>query len=118
MEMGTGMGMGMGVLYLQHCAQTLHLPTTFPNQACLGVLTMPPGKSGRLWVQKMQVDDLVAHWKTGREGFVRYIAGDLKYMVIYFDEDQGGPCEEWRRCAAFKVKSEALPISIGLAIAV
>jgi hypothetical protein len=30
-------------LYLHHCAQALHLPTTFPNQSCIGVLTLLDG---------------------------------------------------------------------------
>ena len=68
------------------------------------------------WVTKMKVDDWVEHWKTGREGLICDISEDRKFMVIYFDEEGGGPREEWRRCAAFRVKKRALPISIGLAI--
>jgi hypothetical protein len=77
---------------------------------------MPSGTSGKQWVAKMKVDDWVQHFRTGREGFIKYISEDRTYMVIFFDGDQGGPCEEWRRCAAFSVKKEALPISIDLAI--
>ena len=78
---------------------------------------MPSTTSGKQWVAKMKVDDWVQHWRTGREGCVKYISQDRTYMVIFFDGDQGGPREEWRRYAAFTVKEEAesdYKLAIGL----
>jgi hypothetical protein len=54
------------------------------------------------WVVRMQVDDRVQHWRSQREGVITYISRDRKYMAVLFDEKNTGPCEEWRRCAAFQ----------------
>ena len=67
---------------------------------------MPGSRQRKSWVVKVKVDDLVYHWRTGREGIVKYVSGDRTYMVISFDGDNNGPCEEWRRRAAFIVKTD------------
>ena len=67
---------------------------------------MPGSRQRNSWVVKVKVDDLVYHWRTGREGIVKYVSGDRTYMVISFDGDNDGPCEEWRRRAAFIVKTD------------
>jgi hypothetical protein len=69
---------------------------------------MPPpqGSHAKKWVRVMKIGDQVAHFISGRKGYIRYITDDKTYMVVWFGVDEAvrqgfGKPEEFRRCAVF-----------------